>query len=75
MIKLEFDVEEIRNKLHKQKTEEINIMEFIIVLSTIISKEEQRVFTEKMSKITCPEDKFALIEEYRHYLIPDNQLN
>jgi hypothetical protein len=75
MMKLEFDVEEIRNKLHKQKTEEINIMEFIIVLSTIISKEEQRVFTEKMSKITCPEDKFALIEEYRHYLIPDNQLN
>lgn len=50
-------------------------MEFIIVLSTIISKEEQRVFTEKMSKINCPEDKFALIEEYRHYLIPDNQLN
>lgn len=75
MMRLEFDVEEIRNKLHKQKTEEINIMEFIIVLSTIISKEEQRVFTEKMSKITCPEDKFALIEEYRHYLIPDNQLN
>ena len=75
MMKLEFDVEEIRNKLHKQRTEEINIMEFIIVLSTIISKEEQRVFTEKMSKITCPEDKFALIEEYRHYLIPDNQLN
>lgn len=75
MMKLEFDVEEIRNKLYKQKTEEINIMEFIIVLSTIISKEEQRVFTEKMSKITCPEDKFALIEEYRHYLIPDNQLN
>ena len=75
MMKLEFDVEEIRNKLHKQKTEEINIMEFIIVLSTIISKEEQCVFTEKMSKITCPEDKFALIEEYRHYLIPDNQLN
>lgn len=75
MMKLEFDVEEIRNKLHKQKTEEINIMEFIIVLSTIISKEEQRVFTEKMSKITCPEDKFALIEEYRHYLIPDNELN
>ena len=50
-------------------------MEFIIVLSTIISKKEQNVFTEKMSKITCPEDKFALIEEYRHYLIPDNQLN
>ena len=75
MMKLEFDVEEIRNKLHKQKTEEINIMEFIIVLSTIISKEEQRVFTEKMSKITCPEDKFALIEEYRHYLIPNNELN
>lgn len=75
MMKLEFDVEEIRNKLHKQKTEEINIMEFIIVLSTIISKEEQNVFTEKMSKINCPEDKFALIEEYRHYLIPDNQLN
>ena len=75
MMELEFDVEEIRNKLHKQKTEEINIMEFIIVLSTIISKEEQRVFTEKMSKINCPEDKFTLIEEYRHYLIPDNQLN
>ena len=75
MIKLEFDVEEARERLHKQKTEEINIMEMIIVLFSIISKEEQKVFSDKMSKITCPEDKFALIEEYRHYLIPDNKLN
>lgn len=75
MMKLEFDVEEIRNKLYNQKTEEINIMEFIIVLSTMMSKEEQALFTDKMSKLTCPEDKFALIEEYRHYLIPDNELN
>lgn len=67
--------EELRNKLWNQKSEEINIMEFIIVLFSIISKEERFVFSEKMNKLTCPEDKFALIEEYRHYLIPDNKLN
>lgn len=75
MIDGEFDVEEARKRLHNQKTEDINIMELIIVLSTIMSKEEQEVFSDKMSKLTCPEDKFALIEEYRHYLIPDNELN
>ena len=67
--------EELRNKLWNQKSEEINIMEFIIVLFSIISKEERFVSSDKMNKLTCPEDKFALIEEYRHYLIPDNKLN
>ena len=67
--------EELKNKLYNQKTEEINIMEFIIILFPMITKEEQGVFTKKMGEITCPEDKFALIEEYKHYLIPDNKLN
>lgn len=67
--------EELRNKLWNQKTEDINIMEMVIILFSIISKEEQEKFTRKMGEIKCPEDKFALIEEYRHYLIPDNKLN
>lgn len=75
MIKLELDFEEIVERLQRQKTEEINIMEFIIILFGVLSQEEKDEFTRKMGEIKCPEDKFALIEEYRHYIMPNNQMN
>ena len=72
MIKLELDFEEIVERLQKQKTKDINMMEFIIILFGVLSQEEKDEFTRKMGEIKCPEDKFSLIEEYRHYIMPNN---
>ena len=72
MIKLELDFEEIVERLQKQKTKDINMMEFIIILFGVLSQEEKDEFTRKMGEIKCREDKFSLIEEYRHYIMPNN---
>ena len=72
MIKLELDFEEIVERLQKQKTKDINMMEFVIILFGVLSQEEKDEFTRKMGEIKCPEDKFNLIEEYRHYIMPNN---